>query len=265
MALLPVWLAGCGDRPILQPFGRPNVGKEGGFTIRLAVLTTPNHVDQAKDYKEKTEQDTAWDGLYVVHEAAHSDLYWSHYSSTDAARANLAKAKEYRTPIGVQVFARAMIVPLPGKYIGPAEWNLKKVQGAFTVVIAEFYNDPDRGISGRQQYAVDNCRDLREKGYETYFHHGPVKSLVCIGNFPESSYPVVEEAGKVTRAIRDPRINQVFEAFPNLAVNGYQEIIYLDPHEGRKQKVFTRSYLMGIPKEDDFETTFDRSGDAESR
>ena len=250
---------------MLPALGGGDLSNEGGFTILLAVLTVPDHVKQAKHYKENTEKDTDWDGLYIVHEAAHSDLYWVRYASAKAARDDLAKAKKYLTPIGVPVFAQAMIVPLPGKDIGPAEGNLKNASGAFTVVVAELYNDSARGISGRKQYAVDNCRDLREKGYEAYFHHGPVISLICIGNFPESSYPAVEEGGEVSRVIRDPRIDQIFEAFPNLAVNGYQEIIYLDPHEGRKQKLFTRSYLMAIPKEDDFETTFNRSGDAESR
>jgi len=256
--------AGCSEHSVLPPLGKVDSGKEGGFTILLAVLTGPNHVELAKDYKRKTQQDAGWDGLYIVHEADHSDLYWGRYASAAAARADLAKAKKYRTPIGVPVFARAIIVPLPGEDIGPAEWNLKNVDGAFTVVIAEFYNDPDRGISGRKQYAVDNCRDLREKGYESYFYHGPVKSLVCIGSFPESSYPAVTEAGQVRRVIRDQRIHQIFQAFPNLAVNGYQEIIYLDPHKGRKQKVFTRSYIMAIPKEENSEP-FDRSSDAESR
>ena len=265
MALLPAWLAGCGEGSMLASLGGPDLDKEGGFTILLAVLATPDHVEQAKNYKENTEKDTDWDGLYIVHEAAHSDLYRGRYASAKTARGDLAKAKEYLTPIGVPVFARAMIVPLGGEDIGPAEWNLKNVEGAFTVVVAEFYNDPARGISGRKQYAVDNCRDLREKGYDAYFYHGPVKSLICIGNFPESSYPAVAEAGEVSRVIRDPRIDRIFEAFPSLAVNGYQEIIYLDPREGRKQKVFTRIYLMAIPKEDDFETTFNRSGDAESR
>ena len=266
MALLAGWTAGCGNgSSILPPLGGPDLKKEGGFTILLATLATPDHVEQAKYYKKMTEKDTGWDDLYIVHEADHSSLYRGKYSSADTARIDLEKAKEYVTPVDVPVFAQAMIVPLPGQDIGPAEWNLKNVDGAFTVVVAEFYNDAAKRISGRKQYAVDNCRDLREKGQETYFYHGPVKSLVCIGNFPEASYPAVTEAGKLSRVIRDPRIHQIFESFPNLAVNGYQEIIYIDPREGRKQKLFTRSYLMAIPKEGSFETTLDRSGNAESR
>ncbi|MCK4601267.1 MAG: hypothetical protein KAU28_02295, partial [Phycisphaerae bacterium] len=108
-AAMVLQLAGCNDRLALESSGQ---GDEGDHTILLYVLSDPaTHIEQAKYYKQATEKDADWKGLFIVHKADYSSLYWGRYKTLQAAQVNLEKAKGYRTPVGVPIFAKAIVVP----------------------------------------------------------------------------------------------------------------------------------------------------------
>ena len=166
-----------------------------------------------------------WDGVFVINKAAQSELYWGRYRSGEQARKNLATAKAHRAETGIKPFGKATVVTLPGKDIGPPEWNLRNCPAAYTLLVAVFTNDPARNYIGRRKFAVDYCRRVREGGYEGYFYHGPVVSHVTIGAFGESAVEFKRDQPVERAIIRDPRILELQKpgVFPHLAVNGSGE------------------------------------------
>ena len=247
----------------------------GGFdatytcTILLYVHNGEGHAQQAEEYKHNTQQHTGWKDVYVVNHPGYSELCRGRYPSAEAAAADLKQAKNYRTPVGVQVFAQAIVMPLTEQAAGPTPYNLADSKGAFTVVVAEFYDVPGAGYVGRKKFAEQYCRQLRDKGTDAYVLHGSAKSLVCIGSFPESSYPTTTIGGKLQRVVRDPAMDKALKDFPKLAVNGRQDVLLVPAKSGKRmEKLTTTSYILEIPRKEpaaDAAATHNRPGDAQSQ
>jgi len=256
--------AGCDDsKKTMNTDGTfvPAAGEEA-HTILLYSFAGANHVREAKSFKLKAAKYTQWTDLFVIHEADRSALYWGKYPNTKAAQTNLRRAKNYRTPAKVPVFAKALVVMLPGSEVGPRQWNLAYVDGAYTVAIAVFYDVPKDNYFGRKKYAVMYCRQLRQQGKEAYFRHGPARSTVTIGAFPESAIQMVRKGPKTVPVIRDSKINAILAKYPDMAVNGRRRKVYLpkipDPGKvardrkirnkrGKAEEVVIPSALVRIP------------------
>jgi hypothetical protein len=246
---LLAWAGGCapGAGDVQAPRAGPPGSQDEGYTILLMVLAGSDHVNQALRYKQNTEADTGWKDLYVVHKEDRSELYRGNYPTSAAAQKDLRGTKQYRTKLKIQPYKQALVMPLPGKDVGPPRWNLAGTAGEFTLAIGLFKDDPSRGIIGHKQYAVDNVLEMRNQGLEAYFLHESSQSLVTIGSFPESSCPVVRgKDGTFERKVVDPKLQDLMRRFPYLAVNGYQEIVRVRTAKGRKSAA-TPSYLMAIP------------------
>ncbi len=225
------------------------IAREGGYTILLATMKGPDHDAQAKRYKSKTEKDTGWNDLYIVHKSGHSELYWGRYRTIKDARPNLVRAKKYRTPAEVQVYAQAIVVPVQGKDIGPPEWNLRKAQGTYSLLVAVFQDDADRNYVGRKKFAIQYCRRLRENGYEAYYYHSLAKSAVTIGTFGASAVRITsDEDGRRQEQILDPGLRSVKNDFPRLAINGNAQKTRVYNRETKQfEFVPTETYLIKIP------------------
>jgi len=242
---------GCGGpgggRAILPGLGKD---KDEKYTIRLYVLPSSDHIERIKSFKAQTEQGTGWKGLFVERKEHYSELYWGRYATYSEAEKNLKRAREYRTPMGVAAYANARIVEYAGFDPGPSEWDLANAPGAYTVVVAVFYDVPADKYFGRKKYAVTYCEHLRSKSEEAYYWHGPARSTVTIGSFPETSVTMVDDGGLKRPDIRDPAIQAILDRYPYLAVNGYQELIWeVDPVTRRPRKEPARTYPAHIPRE----------------
>ena len=273
VSLVPAGLTGCngseptnGSGPSIASPSQSSPSESGGFlsaltgggnqhedaryTILLFADDNPTHVSTVKRYKQATEQDTGWEGLYVLHKQGRSELYWGKYETVEDARENLQEAKDYVPPIGVPIYQKAVVVPLPGKSFGPPEWNLENADGTYSVLVARFYDVPEADYVGRKQFAVDYARQLREEGEQAYYYHAAAQSLVTIGAFPNNSVRMVSSGKKVKPKIVDPRIKAIMERHEFLAVNGRRELVTL-PAQGGARRSYTRSYPVHIPKDDE--------------
>jgi len=268
MAVLGAWqLAGCDGFEMPRP--EPLSQDDEAYTILLWVLSDPQtHPTDARQFKQAIERQTGWKNIFIVNKTDHSTLYWGRYRTPKDAQANLKLAKSYRTSAGIPLFAKSIIIPLPGKQIGPGEWNLANATGKYTVIVAVFYNVPEADYVGRKRFAVQYCKQLRDEGLEAYYRHGPAKSFVTIGAFGASAVEKVTEGDKIRTVIHEQRINDIMKRFPFLAVNGRKQyVVMFDPKTRRQERVASRSYpdLIHPKKGADAEETFNRTGDAESR
>jgi len=247
----PVRAAGLADLFKKKP-DTSGGAKEGTYTILLAVCRSPaGHVNQAKHYKFYTEKHAGWKHMFILHKENHSLLYWGKYKTTKAAQPNLKKAKAYKTPTGIKVYSKAIVVPVPGKQVGPPEWRLTDTPSkyVFTILRATFHDVPEADYIGRRQFAVDYCEQLRKKGVAAYYHHDPTQSIVTIGLYERGAVAEVRKGKKYQRLVRDQRIKDTFKRYPHLAVNGRQKIITMvAPKTGKKYQTPASTYLMIIPR-----------------
>lgn len=252
-----LWLgiAGC------QPGEGLNLGgysSEDEYTLMLMTLTGSNHVELADFYLQRTKEYTHWNDLYVVNKDDSSVLYWGRYRTREDAMKNLRTAKEYVAPASKQnIFRMATVVPLPGKDVGPAEWNLKNAEGEHTVLVAVFQDLPPQNYFGRKTRAVELCKKLREQGQEAYFFHDISRSGVTIGVFPAEAVQTRRVARthpqtgdtfyEDLRVVVDPRMKAILDANPELLYCGNTEIrTERDPKTGKLTQRVTPSAPMLI-------------------
>ncbi len=258
-------LCGCEPKPLTWQDGSLKLKPKGEdeVTIALGRVGGANHSRQAAQWRDEIESETRWKGVFVVDQEGFSQMCWNKYPSIEAARGDLKKAKEYVRNDGTHTwkpFASAAIQQLPGKSVGPAEWDLTQQNDmyVFTVEVGIFYDVPDADppYMGRKDIAVAYCKELREDGLEAYFFHGPSQSSVTIGLFTKTSMRETKAAGDdgIKRApiltIVDERIRKILtsDRFKFICVNGKTELLpALDPQTG-KPKVDSKGKPVKISR-----------------
>ncbi len=211
------------DKPAVQtptPLGRPTFGASSRrpdvtYSVLLRVFTEPDHPAVAARWRDSLVSNLGWKELSVVMRGDFSMLYWGQFSSMDSANRQLAKAKAYRNQKNVAIFSTAAVTVLPGSDTEQAEWDLSKCPGKYSLLVADFQDVPQEGYVERLEDAVAYCRELRAKGYEAYYHHGPSTSSVTIGSFgPESIQEPDPRQG--ARSFDAPTISQAVVVGPEL-------------------------------------------------
>lgn len=234
-----------------------------GFTILLQTTRGPRHIQNATFVVDALEKD-GWDGVYAVIKDGRTELFWGKYRSVESAHGDLLDAKKYRNVNGFTPFVGALIMPRPGKALGPPEWNLFNAKGEYTVLVATFFNVPRKDFFQRKQVVVDLCREYRKQGHEAYYYHGPTKSHVTVGAFPESAIRVTNTDRTVRVVFRDERIKTIIDHFKELVVNYYAQVSHVTirkpgPNFGKREMRRSSPYLTRIPKREN-ETIGDHIG-----
>jgi len=251
LALLAAFSSGCSQ-------------DRARFTILLGTMSMPGvHTERARHYLDQTEKHTGWKGLFLVHEAGKSKLYWGRYATQQQAEHYLAKAHAYEAPYGGSIYRGAVIVPFPGstKPQGPPAYDLARRASEdirYTLIVAEFLDDPKRFYVGREKFAAQYCQQLRNEGHEAFYYHGSVKSFVTVGDFPQSAYQWVRAAQAADKgaqrrlmvaAICDPKFQKLAQTFPELATNGRRHIVKkVNAQTGKMAEFPEPSYIMEIPR-----------------
>lgn len=151
------------------------------FTIACRTYEGRSHnpaSQKGKDLLIKNKLDRG----YIVHRQDDSILYYGFYPDRGSAERDLKKLAGVMDG-SHEAFAQAKVVELNEKDPpAPAEWNLKNAKGYWSLEIAAFRESPER-----KQAAVDAVKEMRSKGIEGYFYHGPTTSSVCVGAWPRSA------------------------------------------------------------------------------
>lgn len=254
--LLLASLAGCDSGRMPSWTGAKaasGAAEAGEWTILLCRLSHPDqHVQHAATYKQRLTEDLGWKGVFTINKAGHSEVYWGRYGSTEQAQGNLRTAKAHKTQLGTRPFRQAMLMRLPGARVGPPEWDLTRVDAAYTYLVATFQDDRKRNYVGRKKFAVRYCRRLREEGnYDAYYYHGPSSSHVTIGRFEPGSVRIHKEPQGERLEILDPRIRAIQQDFPLLQVNGsgVNDLAW-DPQNRKMIRIPKKTYLIRVPREE---------------
>ncbi|MDY7009364.1 MAG: hypothetical protein SVV80_01245 [Planctomycetota bacterium] len=248
--------AGCKwvrtDSSPSRSIAEPDALQEDHYSILLSVHNDPaNHVQHADYYKKVLTEEIGWRDVFVVHKGGHSEVFWGRYRTLKDAERNLKTAKEYRAANGAAIFAKAIVIPFPGKDTGPAEWNLNNAPESvyYSLLVSIFRDDPENNYVGRRRFAVDYCRRLREGGYEAYFQHGPAVSHVTIGAFGKKAVTVGKGPRGETMKINEPAIKLLQKDFEFLALNGRSvDEVIRDQRTGKQIRLARKkTYLIRVP------------------
>jgi hypothetical protein len=183
------------------------IPKGARWTLYCTSLATPDRIAKMTQMKAYLLANSPFKEWYVVHNEQQSTLFYGFYSSVEKSSSEGARAHADRDKIaawadatGDRPFATCFFTPVtPPTPAAPAEWNLANApaRAYWSVQIAAFRDNPER-----KQAAVAMVQDLRKKGIEAYFYHGPSMSLVCIGTWPADAVKQQDIDG--SEAIADP-------------------------------------------------------------
>lgn len=232
----------------------------GRFTVLLQTYTGADHAETAGYVKDRLAEELGWKDLSVVTAGDHSLLYWGSAETFEQAKPLLKRAREHKAANGVHPFATAIITVTPGSDVGPPEWNLSNCNGEYSLLVAEFQDDPKANYIGRREFAVAYCRQLRQDGYEAYYRHGPSTSSVTVGCFgpdairyrKERQWPEGQDQPVIiTRAEpAAPELLALMKKFPYCAYNGRKSYTVIRDNAGREvQRKVVPSAPVRVPKE----------------
>ncbi|MBS3821541.1 MAG: hypothetical protein KGY81_07250 [Phycisphaerae bacterium] len=232
------------------------------YTIALYRSNDPQtHVNMANHFQKIAERETGWD-IDVIHETNASTVHWGRYATMQQAGTGLQTARARRASNGRPLFPYAMVIPMPGPAPGPPEWDLRNVEDPnayYTVLVAVEYDVPEEDYFGYKKRIVDYTRELREMGYEAYYHVVGDKGLVCVGTFPQSALRTVEQkvrhprTGDISfrevKVVRNRDMKKLIdEDFPDLQVVGAGEAqVIVDPQTGKRKMAKKKSQPYVIP------------------
>jgi hypothetical protein len=203
----------------------PTIPEGAVFTIFCQRIPGPGNIEQGNQLRDALIQATGMRDWYLVHSEGESFLFYGYYKAIDpksgtvAEQADAARAMSDRKSIeaivsreGDKMFPGALLQPIDtADPTAPPEWNLAaaKPGAVWSVQIAAF-TMPGK----RKEAAVQAVRELREKGIEAYYWHGPSISSVCVGSWGKDALKAGEAYGRNPRADKTVLIDLSGRASP---------------------------------------------------
>lgn len=199
---------------------------QGGWAIQIAAFEGRNRQREARQLAKLAQLHSRIADIWLEEVPASKDaktlgkvrVLAGHYRSNDdwGAMEDLNHLRLVAVE-GDYPFVGSELIPLGNALTGgDSEYDLKRYVGMFTLQIGFF--DSAAGEEFRK-LAEQAVKDLRTKGEQAYFYHGPHRSLICLGLFTENDF--TEEGGTRTYG---PRIRELQSKHPYNLANGYTMI-----------------------------------------
>ncbi|MCH7592476.1 MAG: hypothetical protein IH989_06840 [Planctomycetes bacterium] len=169
--------------------------RDGVWTIRCAEFGGPRGLEVARQLAE-TLKNTPGIRAKNVFVMEGSDevvrLYYGRYrrrtdpktrkrSMPRKLRQDLDLMRELVDETGRRYFMMCVAVRVPVSDAGNPDWVLRNVHGVYTLQVAVF--EPTDNFIEYKKGAAAYCALLRKRGYEAYYHHTEVSSMVTVGVF----------------------------------------------------------------------------------
>jgi len=232
--------------------------KGAPWTIRCIELSGPDRVGRAERFAQTLRQTPdirAGDVFYHDEPDGFARVYYGAYRRrTDlrtgrrdipaAMRSDLDLIRQLGDPAsGQRYFFHAIPVHMPQPDVGKPQWRLTHARGKYSLQVAAF--EPTDDFWEFKKAAADYCAYLREEGFEAYYHHSPVSSVVTVGSFGPEAVIQRREGGRyVTQYSAEVAALQEHELLKHNLLNGH--ILKVVDENGRRVPVPSR--LVEIPR-----------------
>lgn len=169
--------------------------RDGVWTIRCAEFTGPNGLNVARQLAEtlkntpgiRAKNVLVMEGsdevvrLYYGRYRRHTDKKSRKRSMPKKLRQDMDMMRELVDETGHRYFLMSVLVRVPVPDVGNPDWALRNVDGVYTLQVAVF--EPTDDFIEYKKGAAAYCALLRKRGYEAYYHHTEVSSMVTVGVF----------------------------------------------------------------------------------
>lgn len=204
------------DSPITTPDFHAQ-SQRGGWTIELARFSGTHRFASAQRLVQFLKDKTALADAWVHDTGSECIVMRGRFPAADAPGADALLHETRELAIDdTKRFEKARLIPWGSAAADAAEQPADLAQFAgmqgYTLQIAFF--DKAGGKSFREA-AETYCRQLREKGEQAYFYHGPNRSMVTLGLFTDADWQ-----GQGIQKHYGPRIRELQERFPHNLGNG---------------------------------------------
>ena len=162
------------------------------------------------------------DAVRLVRQADSSRLYYgAYYRYWDSDSGRWRMPPELRRDMSCirqlaagQNFPFLHCTPVPQETaeLGPPEWDLRRADGEYTLLVAVYSE-----MEHRRQAAVEHVKLLRDQGEEAYFYHHMGKSHVSVGSFPAS---VLRDTARGLPRVDHPDYAAAKRRHPDFIYNG---------------------------------------------
>ena len=190
-----------------QTVPQPTIPAGARYTIFCTTFSGPSHTADAQATRQKLLT-TGLRDWHLLQGDKQTTLYYGYYRTVSGddpkearerqrAHNDLKAVSSLTDPgTGQKYFRSCWMAPLDElDPTGPAEWDLRKAPGYWSLQIMAFRDDPRR-----KEYAVEAAKELRREGKPAYYFHGPSMSSVCIGAFPAEAVKVTKQEYRSTNA-----------------------------------------------------------------
>jgi len=236
------------------------------WTILCLELEGPGSYTNARNLAEGLKATPGVDPAKVsVHEGQNSAAiyYGTYLRDIDPQTGDRSIPRELRDDLTLikqladeeqrHYFLGAHMVPTPEPNVGRPEWDLRQAPGRYTLQVAVYFNTDF--LQDRKLAAVEKTRQLRARGLEAYYYHGPTCSIVTVGAFGEDA--LLDETGKVRYVTVGGQRRQVAHHYgtrvvelqqdPDCAYNRTNDDIWYNIDQKTGQRYAVRSMLVPIP------------------
>lgn len=245
---------------------------EDVYAIRCLALSSPDRMQAVPRLAEalKSAPGVNPSLVQVIHTEEVSILYYGRYTrEVDRSErerykpdvlGDLEKIRKLSTLMRdvagreqpVWPFIGATVEALPRVSPHP-QWDLESADGHWSYHVAVFYNEGT--MRQRKTAAEAYCAQLRAEGHEAFYHHGAVRSSVCVGTFPKEAIQPFETRDRATGRITtvnkivDPRMLELEKQFPLNLENGRpMHRIVRDAGGKEMDRIPQRSFPVLMPK-----------------
>lgn len=218
-----------------------------GWAIEMRRFTGPQRRERAILVAEQLRLEAAMPDVWIRDENGQTVLYRGRYATQDDpfAQSDLEAVRALNSPAWGS-FSQAHLVPLSPDLAPSGPLDLRRYAGTALYTLQVAFFDPAGGPQFRaaaEQYA----RQLRDKGEQAFFYHGPTMSIVTVGLFSQQDLQTLQTPGPggapiVTQAY-GPRVRELQQRFPENLGNG-MTVVETNDHGARQNQ---RSFLVPVP------------------
>ena len=190
-----------------QNVTQPTIPAGARYTIFCTTFSGASHVAEAQSVRQKL-LGTGLRDWHLLQGEKQTTLYYGYYRTVSGedpkearerqrAHNDLRAVSSLTDPgTGQKYFRSCWLAPLDElDPTGPAEWDLRRAPGYWSLQVMAFRDDPRR-----KEYAVEAAKELRREGTPAYYFHGPSMSSVCLGAFPVEAVKVTKQEYRSTNA-----------------------------------------------------------------
>jgi hypothetical protein len=233
-----------GDKPTdqRQPKPKADAATSGAWAIALNRIEGADRLAVAQRQQQQLAKATGMD-IWTRDEGDKAVVYSGRYAGVNDPNAQ-RDLDRWRRMIaeGAVRLPAVMLVPVVDapQRGGLPDYDLRTVQGREAYTLQIGYYDEQFGKNFRDA-AEQAAAALRQQGEQAFYYHGPYRSLVTIGAWPESAITIDLKTGV---AAYGAEVVAVQKRFPHNLGNG------LTINEKRAGRVTTQdSFLVRIPRE----------------